>query len=151
MKKITTIVLALIVTVLTGCASTHGNPNVYTRNQAMAPGRVIQGMIIQVRPVVIASSGIAQAGGAAAGAGVGALLTRNTSGTVRAVAMIGGAALGLLGGNNVGTKEAEEIVVRLTDASSRVIVQEPGATPRRPGEKVFLLINGTQARIVESY
>lgn len=36
MKKIITIALAFIVTVLTGCASTHGNPNVYTRSQAMA-------------------------------------------------------------------------------------------------------------------
>lgn len=149
MKKIITIALAFIVTVLTGCASTHGNPNVYTRSQAMAPGRVIAGMIIQVRPVTIASSTNAQLGGAAAGAATGALLTRNTSGVVRAVGIIGGAVAGIMGGNQLGTTQSEEIVVRLTDASTRVIVQEPGTYPRRPGEHVLVLVNGTQTRIVE--
>lgn len=149
MKMITTIALALIVAVLTGCASTHGVPNAYTRNQAMAPGRVIDGMIIQVRVVNIASSGTAQMGGAAAGAAAGALLGRNTSGAKRAIAILGGAALGMYGGNQLGAKQAEEIVVRLSDASSRVIVQEPGAVPHRAGEHVLVLVNGTQTRIVE--
>ncbi|MBK4736016.1 outer membrane lipoprotein [Noviherbaspirillum pedocola] len=154
MKTIVTIALALVVSVLTGCAgmpmmnAQNANPNVYGRNQAMAAGYVIEGTVVQVRHVTIAGSGSGQTYGAIAGGAAGLWLGRNTSGAVRALTTIAGAFGGSEVGRRVTASQGEEIIVRLVDGTNKVIVQEPGAINAQVGERVAVLINGSQTRIV---
>lgn len=154
MKTIVTIAFAFVVSMLTGCAGMpmlngqNANPNVYSRNQAMAAGYVIEGAVVQVRQVTIAGSGSGQAYGAIAGGAAGLWLGRNTSGAVRTLTTIVGALGGSEVGRRVTTSQGQEIIVRLVDGTNKVIVQEPGAINATVGERVAVLINGTQTRIV---
>lgn len=154
MKSIVTTVLVLVIAALTGCANVpmtaqNGNPNVYAPRQAMAAGRVIDGIVTQVRIVTIESTNNAKLAGGALGGIVGNLLARNANNTARTGATLISGVLGAVAGHQLGKTDAEEVVVQMADGYRRVFVQEPGAAPRRVGQRVLVLVNGDEARIVD--
>ena len=154
MKSIVTTVLVFVIAALTGCANVpmtaqNGNANVYAPRQALAAGRVIDGIVTQVRIVTIESSTNSKLAGGAIGGIVGNLLARNANNTARTGATLIGGALGAVAGHQLGKHEAEEVVVMMADGYRRVLVQEPGAAPRRVNQRVLVLINGDEARIID--
>lgn len=153
MKCIKTILALIAVAVLAGCACSplalqQGNPDTYSRGQAMSPGYVVEGKVVQARKVKISASSTMTGLGATVGGLIGAVASHKKSGALQTVATMLGAAAGAAAGKVAGNTEGNEIVVLLSDDSMRVIVQEPGAITAVAGEKVLLLINGTETRIV---
>lgn len=64
--------------------------------------------------------------------------------------MIGGVG-GTMIGSRVGRSVGEEVVVQLADnLGTRVVVQEKGNMVLAAGQKVLLLVNGMETRIVSS-
>lgn len=152
MKSITRKIVILMSAVLLSACSTvpqfsqRGNPDTYARGQAMKQGKVMQGVVLQARDITLKSGGAPIATGAGLGAGLGALLGRNSKNQKWIALATGGA--GFLAGASAGTTTAQEIVVVLGDGTSRVIVQEPGSVQARKGDKVLVLVNGPESRIV---
>lgn len=147
------ILTLLAVAILTGCAgaplvSQQGNPNIYTRGQTMSPGHVVEGTVLQSRKVQIAAGSTMTGLGASIGGVLGAVAANKKGYAVQSVGALLGAVAGGALGNAAGKTEGNEIVVQLADNSLRVIVQEPGAVAAVAGERVLLLINGSEARVV---
>jgi outer membrane lipoprotein SlyB len=146
-------IVSAILFAITGCSSTAlnqgGNPDSYARGQTMVPGRVMEGTVLQIRQVSISGTKMASTIGAAIGGLAGAALTK---GKANNFGMLLTGAVGAAAGGIVGTFASEskgtEIVVKLSDNNVRVFVQEKTGTAPVAGDKVLVLINGTEARIV---
>lgn len=149
-------ILAVVISMLTGCASSPltqgGNPDMYDRTQAMQPGRVVKGTVIQVREVRVSSSKMANTIGAVVGGVTGYAIARGrtSNGAASTLAGLAGAAAGNAFAALVGESKANEIVVELPGNDIRVVVQEKGQQLPSTGQKVLLLVNGAQVRIVTS-
>jgi outer membrane lipoprotein SlyB len=153
MKIITLISALLAVASITGCASNsllehNGNPDSYGRTQAMNQGTVIDGTVVQVRPVRIEASNGVTGLSAAAGGITGVALTRKNNGAVNALAGMAGAAAGAVIGQVAGASNGTEIVVQLPDNSRKAIVQNGEPNRYRPGDRVYILTNGWESRVV---
>lgn len=154
-KTLLLAILAFAVALLTGCAgnpilgSQEGNPDVYERTQVMNPGGVVEATIEQVRQVQIgASTGTKTVGAAAGGAACIALTSRGPA-TVALVAGLACAQVGRMFASHAGQSVGNEIVIKLVkDATMHVIVQEKGAIDYKKGDKVLVLCNGAEKRIV---
>lgn len=153
MKIIKLISALLIVASITGCSSTplldhNGNPDSYGKTQTMNQGTVIEGTVVQVRPVRIEASNGVTGLSAAAGGITGVALTRKSNGAVNALAGMAGAAAGAVIGQAAGASIGTEIVVQLPDNSRKVIVQNGEPNRYRPGDRVYILTNGWESRVV---
>lgn len=147
------IVLSLIVFTATGCSSTAlsqgGNPDSYVRGQTMAPGRVVEGVVLQTRQVGISGSKVATTIGATIGGLAGAALTKGKSNNfVTFLSGAVGAAAGGIAGAFISETKGEELVVKLADNDVRVIVQEKTSTAPIAGDRILVLVNGSEARVV---
>lgn len=152
-KSSIAIVLSLVVLTTTGCSTTAmsqgGNPDSYARGQTMAPGRVVEGIVLQTRPVNISGTKMATMIGATIGGLAGAALTKGKSNNfVTLLSGVAGAAAGGVAGTFVGETKGEELVVKLGDNDVRVIVQEKTNTAPVAGDRILVLVNGTQARVI---
>lgn len=144
--------LASIVLFVTGCTgmpvAQDGHPDVYSRGQSMRTGQVFEGRVLQVREVQLAAGAGAKSLGTAGGMLAGLVLTGGKSVQAKAVgAMLGGFAGSMIGAA-AGNTAADEIIVRLENNQTRVIVQDKGRTALQAGQKILVLVNGNEARIV---
>jgi len=105
--------------------------------------------VTQVRTVTIQGSNNSTLGGGALGAVVGNLLAHKGTGTARTAATVLGGVLGGVAGNQFSKSQAEEVIVQMADGYRRAFVQQPGDAPRRVGQRVLVLVNGEEARIVD--
>ena len=149
----TTIALFVGALILVGCGTMigqKGRPDIYSRSQAMTTGIVVEGTVVQVRKVKLASGSGFTSVAAGIGGLTGVALTRKSNANTNLIAGLIGAATGGLIGSVAGTTTANEIVVRLPDNTRRAVVQEEGSQGYLAGDTVFLMINGAETRIVES-
>lgn len=140
--------IAFAGTSLAGPISQGGQPDVYTRNQSMQMGRVVEGTVVQVREVTIGSGTTANTIGAVVGGVAGAAIGQKHGAAAMTVATLLGGAAGTLFGSMAGQTKGDEIVVNLGNQGYQSIVQERGAFSYSPGQKVLVMINGMEARIV---
>ncbi len=133
-------IVLLVLTVAAGCAASRSGA-VYSRDQARAAVEVYNGVVEEVREVMI--EGTQTPIGAIAGGVMGGVLGRGVGGgSGRDIATVGGA----LGGAAVGATAEErltrrrglEIQVRLDDGRTLVVVQEADVM-FAPGERVRVL------------
>lgn len=124
-----------------------GSPDAYNRNQSMQTGKVVEATVLQVREVSIGSSTASKAVGAGAGGIVGAALANGKSAFGMTLGGLLGGAIGSAVAAVATESTGQEVIVRMGQ-DVRVIVQENGRMALSPGQRVLVLLNGSQARIV---
>ena len=148
MKKL--LVIAVVASLMAGCAVTPNSASVYNTHQAQGEQTVRMGVVDSVRNVTIdkGASGVgtlagAALGGIAAGSNVG-----RGNGAV-AAGIVGALAGGVLGNQaeaHLSNRPGLEITVRLDNGELRAITQDADE-PFRVGERVRLLSNGRTTRV----
>jgi outer membrane lipoprotein SlyB len=146
MKAAATVLLA---TVLAGCANPPHSASVYNYYQTQNEQMVRTGTVESIRNATIVDPdrGVGTVGGAALG-GIAGSAAGEGKGQA-AMTVIGALAGGLLGQHaeqNINSKPAFEITVRL-DTGELVAVTQSADEMFRPGERVRLLSNGQTTRI----
>lgn len=138
--------------VLAACSTT--SPDVIKPGDAQRLSQVADGVVLNVRPVVVegSQSGIGGGSGAVIGGIAGAGSTSNSRGS--AMAGVAGAVVGAVVGNAVerfGTREgAVEILLQLSTGERRAIVQATGNETFRPGDAVILVTTGGKTRVMRN-
>jgi len=144
---------AVVFTLATLAACTTTDPDVVSRYDAQRMSRVLDGVVISTRPVVVegSQSGIGGAAGAVvgsvAGSGVGGYRDSVVGTVIGAVVggMIGNAA------ERYGTREeAVEVLVQLRNGERRSIVQARAAESFNPGDPVVLVTTGGRVRVTRA-
>lgn len=136
---------------MAGCSTT--NPDVIKPEDAQRLSQVQDGVVLNVRPVVVegSQSGVGGATGAIVGA-VGGNASVAGNGRGSAVAGVVGAVVGGVVGNAVerfGTREdAVEILLQLASGERRSIVQAKGNEEFKPGDAVILVQTGGKTRVM---
>ena len=136
--------------VLAACSTT--SPDVIKPGDAQRLSQVADGVVLNVRPVVVegSQSGIGGGTGAVIGGIAGAGGTSNPRGS--AMAGVAGAVVGAVVGNAVerfGTREdAVEILLQLSTGERRAIVQAEGNETFKPGDAVILVTTGGKTRVM---
>lgn len=131
---------------LAACSTT--SPDVIKPGDAQRLSQVADGVVLNVRPVVVegSQSGIGGGTGAVIGGIAGAGGTSNPRGS----AMAG--VVGAVVGNAVerfGTREdAVEILLQLSTGERRAIVQAEGNETFKPGDAVILVTTGGKTRVM---
>lgn len=143
------LVVALCAVLSTGCA-TH-DPDVISRQQAMAPQSVQDAVVLSVRPVRIdgTQSGVGAVTGAVVGGIAGGGLGGSREGKIGTV--LGAVVLGSLGNaieRSATSENAVELIVRTVTGQRLVLVQAQGQHAFREGEQVLLVQGGGQTRVV---
>lgn len=146
-KHTKTVVLAVLVAIAAGCAST--GPRDYTRSEARVVQTVAYGTVESVRAVRLAED--KPIVGTVAGAALGGLLGNSIGhGGGRAAATVIGAVGGGIAGNaierNVTAQDGQEIVVRLENGTSIAVVQ-PGTQDFEAGQRVRVLTGPKGSRV----
>jgi outer membrane lipoprotein SlyB len=144
------LVMAVTFAALTACSTT--NPDVIKPGDAQRLSQVEDGVVLNVRPVVVEGS---QSGmGGVTGAVLGGAAGLGGSGNNTSSAMLGvaGAVVGGIVGNAVerfGTREgAVEILLQMANGSRRAIVQATGNQTFNPGDPVILMTTGGKTRVM---
>lgn len=136
--------------VLAACSTT--SPDVIKPGDAQRLSQVADGVVLNVRPVVVegSQSGIGGGSGAVIGGIAGAGSTSNSRGS--AMAGVAGAVVGAVVGHAVerfGTREsAVEILLQLSSGERRAIVQAEGNEAFKPGDAVILVTTGGKTRVM---
>jgi outer membrane lipoprotein SlyB len=141
MKNISAITILSLSALLAACAGPSNSNSVYSSYQTRNEQSVRMGTVESVRNVTIANpdSGVGTVSGAALG-GLGGSQVGHGNGS---------AAVGIIGNrieNQVNNKPGFEITVRLENGELRSITQAADEM-FRPGEKVRLLSNGYTTRV----
>jgi outer membrane lipoprotein SlyB len=135
---------------LAGCGPSY-SPDTYATSAVQQANKVEQGVIVGVRPVGVAATGVV--GAAAGGAAGGIIGSQAGPGLTGALGAVGGSLVGSLVGTTVehaqGDTTAWEYVVKETKGDL-ISVTQKGDAPMSVGQKV-LVIAGAQARIVPDY
>ncbi|WP_297577170.1 glycine zipper 2TM domain-containing protein [uncultured Deefgea sp.] len=137
---------------LTGCAS-NDSAKIYTQNETMQVARARSGQIEQIRDVEVKPGKQLGIGGVAGGV-VGGVLAGNHigQGTGSVISSVFGALLGGFVGNqledNMRSKMAKEITVRMHDNGERLVIVQDGDQALRVGQKVDVIANANNARVV---
>lgn len=130
---------------LSGCSTPSASSNVYSYDQAQSEQIVRNGTVTKVRPIVIQKDKSSGAGMIAGGALGGVAGSAVGGGTGRDLAIVGGAILGALVGEQVeqgvGKTNGLEITVQLDNGETRVIAQAADV-PLSVGQRVQV-ISGT--------
>ena len=135
---------------LAACSTT--SPDVIKPGDAQRLSQVADGVVLNVRPVVVegSQSGIGGGTGAVIGGIAGAGGTSNPRGS--AMAGVAGAVVGAVVGTAVerfGTREdAVEILLQLSTGERRAIVQAEGNETFKPGDAVILVTTGGKTRVM---
>ena len=138
--------------VLAACSTT--SPDVIKPGDAQRLSQVADGVVLNVRPVVVegSQSGIGGGSGAVIGGIAGAGSTSNSRGS--AMAGVAGAVVGAVVGNAVerfGTREsAVEILLQLSTGERRAIEQATGKETFNPAEAVILVTTGGKTRVMRA-
>lgn len=138
--------------VLAACSTT--SPDVIKPGDAQRLSQVADGVVLNVRPVVVegSQSGIGGGTGAVIGGIAGAGSTSNPRGS--AIAGVAAAVVGAVVGNaaeRYGTREdAVEILLQLSTGERRAIVQAKGNETFNPGEAVILVTTGGKTRVMRA-
>lgn len=148
---------------LTGCANLppsltgeyHNSADVYTPGQAQQVQNVRLGVVLSVRPVIIAAKQTQTAGGSAIGAVLGGLLGHQVGdGNGRTIATVAGALGGAVAGNLTGQHAYQqpglEISVKLDDGHVVSLTQAADVT-LTVGERVQLISGayyGESSRVI---
>ena len=138
--------------VLAACSTT--SPDVIKPGDAQRLSQVADGVVLNVRPVVVegSQSGIGGGSGAVIGGIAGAGSTSNSRGS--AMAGVAGAVVGAVVCNAVerfGTREsAVEILLQLSTGERRAIVQATGNETFNPGDAVILVTTGGKTRVMRA-
>ena len=142
---------ALVLAMLSGCATQPRSGDHYRRSEALREQTVRVAVVESVRDVVLdrERSGVGTLAGAAIGGVAGSSIGKGNGSTIGA---IGGSVLGGVIGQAIEDSTARvpavEITVRLVDGTLVAIVQEAGSTRLRVGDAVRLLSNRGVTRIV---
>jgi outer membrane lipoprotein SlyB len=149
MKNISAITIVSLSALLAACAGPSNSNSVYSSYQTQNEQSVRMGTVESVRNVTIANpeSGVGTVSGAALG-GLGGSQIGHGNGSA-AVGIIGAVAGGIIGNrieNQVNNRPGFEITVRLENGELRSITQAADEM-FRPGEKVRLLSNGYTTRV----
>lgn len=142
---------ALVLAMLSGCATQPRSGDHYRRSEALREQTVRVAVVESVRDVVLdrERSGVGTLAGAAIGGVAGSSIGKGNGSTIGA---IGGSVLGGVIGQAIEDSTAwvpaVEITVRLGDGTLVAIVQEAGSTRLRVGDAVRLLSNRGVTRIV---
>lgn len=148
MRKIRTITLILVASILGACATSNSG-DVYRREDTRKIQSVRMGVIESVRSVKLegTNSNIGTAAGAVVGGIAGSTVGEGKGSAIGAV--IGAVAGGIAGSaiEEVATRtDGVEITVKLDNGSLVAIVQEATET-FKPGEKVRLIETGGTTRV----
>lgn len=148
MRKIQTITLILVASILGACATSNSG-DVYRREDTRKIQSVRMGVIESVRSVKLegTNSNIGTAAGAVVGGIAGSTVGEGKGSAIGAV--IGAVAGGIAGSaiEEVATRtDGVEITVKLDNGSLVAIVQEATET-FKPGEKVRLIETGGTTRV----
>jgi outer membrane lipoprotein SlyB len=148
MRKIQTIILILVASILGACATSNSG-DVYRREDTRKIQSVRMGVIESVRTVKLegTNSNIGTAAGAVVGGIAGSTVGEGKGSAIGAV--IGAVAGGIAGSaiEEVATRtDGVEITVKLDNGSLVAIVQEATET-FKPGEKVRLIETGGTTRV----
>lgn len=145
------VVVGLLGVTVSGCQTPSASANVYTFDQAQSEQIVRHGTVVSVRPIVIQRDRSSGAGMVAGGALGGVAGSAIGGGTGRDLAIVGGAILGALAGEQVeermGRTNGLEITVRLDNGEDRVIAQEADV-PISVGQRVSVISGAGPARVV---
>lgn len=146
-KKI--VILTFMTCFFSGNSLAGSGPDYYENNQRMSMGTVREGVVLQTREVRIGGTKTATGIGAVVGGAVGGAVASNKNAgfLLSLVASTLGAAAGGALGQAVTSSGALEIVVKMGN-DVRVIVQEVTDVNPRSGDRVLVLVNGSEARIV---
>jgi outer membrane lipoprotein SlyB len=142
---------ALVLAMLSGCATQPRLGDHYRRSEALREQTVRVAVVESVRDVVLdrERSGVGTLAGAAIGGVAGSSIGKGNGSTIGA---IGGSVLGGVIGQAIEDSTAwvpaVEITVRLADGTLVAIVQEAGSTRLRAGDAVRLLSSRGVTRIV---
>ena len=128
--------------------------NIYGREQTQLAGSVQEGVVVQVNTRQTEATWQARSVGASVGSAAGYMLAHNNSNSGPAAVLTG-----LLGGfvgervaNQVASDQAQEIIVRVNNASGSSlvsIVQPVPADMLSPGDAVLLVQNAGRVRVVK--
>lgn len=148
MRKIQTIILILVASILGGCATSNSG-DVYRREDTRKIQSVRMGIIESVRNVKLegTNSNIGTAAGAVVGGIAGSTVGEGKGSAIGAV--IGAVAGGIAGSaiEEVATRtDGVEITIKLDNGSLVAIVQEATET-FKPGERVRLIETGGTTRV----
>jgi outer membrane lipoprotein SlyB len=144
--------MVLLALLLGACASS--SPDVIQRGDAQRPSVVEDGVVLNVRAVVVdgSQSGVGAAVGGVTGAVAGA-----TRGGSHAESSVIGLLVGVAGaaaGNAVermSTREdATELLIQLKGGERRAVVQAKGGEVLVPGDAVILITTGGKVRVVRA-
>jgi outer membrane lipoprotein SlyB len=146
MKRL--LVIPLLAAILAGCANPAPSGQVYSASQTQAEQIVRLGTIESIRNVAIANpeTGVGTVAGAALG-GLGGSQIGHGNGSA-AVGILGAVAGGVIGNrleNQANTRPGLEITVRLESGELRAITQLADE-PFRPGDRVRLLTDPSTGR-----
>jgi outer membrane lipoprotein SlyB len=149
MKRIVILALVPLSALLAACAGPPNSGSVYSHYQTMNEQTVRLGTIESVRNVTIANpeSGVGTMAGAALG-GLGGSQVGQGNGSA-AMGIIGAVAGGIIGNrveNQANNRPGFEITVRLDNGELRSVTQAADEM-FRPGERVRLLSNGYTTRV----
>ena len=152
MKKISIVLVATLMLVLQGCASSLSG-DTYSRSEARKVQNVQYGWVDAVTPVVIEGRTDSPLG-AGAGAVIGGIAGSEVGGGQgsRIAAVLGAVAGGIAGQKieeSATRKQGQEITVTLESGQTISVVQEvDGSGFFQPGERVRVLRQGGTARVV---
>lgn len=148
--------LAVVTFIAFAPRSAHAQSgNVYGNNQAQVSGLIEEGQVLQVAIKTVEASGQARATGGAIGGVIGGLAGANPNieWQQRAITGVLGAAVGAFAGERIAnasaTKEAQELIIAVTDQNGRrrliTVVQPAPFDALSRGDKVF--VSNTQGAI----
>lgn len=140
MIKLISILFVLVLAGSTGCVSSRSGA-VYSRDQARAAVEVFNGVVEEVREIMI--EGTQTPLGAIAGGVMGGVLGSGVGGgkgrdIATAAGAIGGAGVGAMAEERLTRRRGLEIQVRLDDGRTMVVVQEADVA-FSPGDRVRVL------------
>lgn len=148
MRLTRSIILLVLATMLTACASSNSG-SVYSRDEARRVQTVKLGVVESVRQVKLegTKSPVGTVAGAAVGGVAGSSIGNGRGSTIAAVigAVVGGIA-GSAAEEGLTRKDGLEITVKLDSGNMVAVVQEADE-PFSPGDKVRLLENGGTTRV----
>ncbi|MFK4136502.1 hypothetical protein ACI2KR_30160 [Pseudomonas luteola] len=151
MKKVSALIVAVLVSAnLSGCVSSQ-SADVYARNDVMRAQSVAMGTITGLRPVTIegSKSFVGAAAGALIGGMAGSTLGGGRGAYIGAIAGAGGGGLlGAYGEERLTRSNGVEITVREDSGYQRAYVQEVDSQRFRLGDRVKIIVASGKVRVV---
>lgn len=151
MKKL--LLIAFTILTISGCATKHIEPDVYSEQEALTMRSVSKGVILEVMPVMIKGEKVI---GTASGAVVGGIAGSAIGGNDR-VKVIGGT-LGALIGSGVGrvidgwitTEGGYQYIIKLRRNGEIIAIVQGGDIPLEKGDNVLMLHNNNQTKVIKN-